>query len=347
MLISESASHEKEWAKKRQRWGGGRRGGGEGIWGEKWGESRMDDNICLCLPTAESLLLCKSSLSLSQLWQNVLFQNVLYFKLVRGRSPTEKLTSSLLEKKWDFGVCARVFELKPCRDSENDRPLLRPRGKCVCVCVIHMTLCAILRLDMLSNNPTLKPCDFDGLIWHISALLKTASQKVFWQQQFLLFKKEQVWLIVVRMCIITVMKSIQTVVCSKQKCCKWSRKFDRKCTICACWYVHVYICVEWGEQCSCWSTSVHLGSNISHSYYILISWFSHPEVEVMEFALVLKPQGYQMCDCSSSLCIKSNHLQLFLWRPEQIIQDKLWRFPYRNQVLMCPFIIKAMLRYYR
>lgn len=138
MLISESASHEKEWVKKRQRWVGG----GGGIWGEKWGESGMDDNICLCLPTAESLLLCKSSLSLSQLWQNVLFQNVLYSKLVRGRSPTEKLTSSLLEIKWGFWVCVWVFEPKPCRDSENYRPFAQTAGKmCVCLCDPHDTVC--------------------------------------------------------------------------------------------------------------------------------------------------------------------------------------------------------------
>lgn len=49
----------------------------------------------------------------------------------------------------------------------------QPAGKlCVCVCVIHMTLCAMLQLDTLLNNPAFYPCDFKGLIWYISALLK-------------------------------------------------------------------------------------------------------------------------------------------------------------------------------
>lgn len=49
--------------------------------------------------------------------------------------------------------------------------------------------CAVLWLDVLSNNPTFYPCDFNGLIWHISALLKKASQEVFWQQNFCYLRK--------------------------------------------------------------------------------------------------------------------------------------------------------------
>lgn len=145
----------------------------------------MDDHICLCLPTAASLQLYAAA----QAYISI-NQNVSCLLLVACLSMSDSIS------RWKEGLLQRI---RPFSSSEFQAQAvtLSPaflRLLEMCVWVIHMTLCAMLWLDALSNNPALYPCDFDGLIWYISASLKTASHKVFWQQKFCFFKTGQVGL---------------------------------------------------------------------------------------------------------------------------------------------------------
>ena len=176
--------------------------------GDGWSHLSL---FTLCRITAA--VCCCCTLALTQIWQSTSpWQN--WWE--EGHC-TETLSFALLEQKLYFW---ERFELWSCRSLT----LSSAGSLCVenvCVSVSSTSHCGkCCDLDAPSNNPPCPPCDFDGLIWYISALLKAASQEVrkSLAAKFLLFKICQVGLSVKSMylwaCVLVMLKSTSTH-CSK------------------------------------------------------------------------------------------------------------------------------------